>query len=255
MKKTLKELLYVFGLMFCLILSCGLVGLVILDFEYVAPWIFLTPFIWFFSTKKAIDIMVKLSKDRRKELDFEIYNTENVLLELHYTKREWLPFKKAQKKNINKLMLKSSIWILVTLLLVGIIAFEELSVALVLLNFAIIMIISVFKIAYKPIFDDYRSFSNNYVVKFYLQGLTVNNKNYIYNKYVGLDNSFKIKDLKTQVEEGQLFLNISYLAEAYFQGSLDMHSGDLRATLNLKIPLAEHHKVDIEKLKVAYNIV
>ncbi len=221
MKKTLKELLYVFGLMFCLILSCGLVGLVILDFEYVAPWIFLTPFIWFFSTKK----------------------------------REWLPFKKAQKKNINKLMLKSSIWILVTLLLVGIIAFEELSVALVLLNFAIIMIISVFKIAYKPIFDDYRSFSNNYVVKFYLQGLTVNNKNYIYNKYVGLDNSFKIKDLKTQVEEGQLFLNISYLAEAYFQGSLDMHSGDLRATLNLKIPLAEHHKVDIEKLKVAYNIV
>lgn len=254
MKNFLKELFDTFSLIFFIALSCGVIGGVVLGFKYAGGWIIIAPFIWYFSTKKAITIMFKLSKNRKKEFNLEI-DKDNLLLELNYTKEEWLPFIKDQKKKTDKFILKSGVWVLLILLFLSFLAFEELAVALIMLNFTVITIGLVYKTVYKTIFQDYRSSEDNYTVKFYLQGLTVNNENYIYNKYIGLNNSFEIKNLTLDNIENKMFLKISYKANSYFQGSIDTPSGDLTAIIDLKIPLTENHKVDAEKLKTAYNIV
>lgn len=250
----MDELFDVFSLLFFIVLSSGVIGGVVLGFKYVRGWIIIAPFIWFFSTKKAIAIMVKLSKNRKKEFNFEI-DKDDLLLELNYTKEEWFPFKKEQKKKTDKFILKSGVWVLLVLLFLSFLAFEALEVALIILNFTVITIGLVYKTVYKTIFRGYRSSEDNYTVKFYLQGLTVNNENYIYNKYIGLNNSFEIKNITLDTMENKMFLKISYKANSYFQGSIDTPSGDLTTIIDLKIPLTENHKVDAEKLKTAYNIV
>ncbi len=253
MKKFLKELFDVFSLMFFITLSCGVIGGVVLILKHFGGWIITVPFIWYFSTKKAITIMAKFSKNRKKEFNLEI-DKDDLFLELNYTKEEWFPFKKEQKKKTDKLILKSGAWVLLVLLLLRFLAFEELEAALILLNFTIITIGLAYKTTYKTIIQNYRILEDNYTVKFYLQGLTINNENYIYNKYIGLNNSFEIKNLTLDTIENKIFLKISYKANSYFQGSIDTPSNDLTAIIDLKIPLTENHKVDVEKLKTAYKL-
>ncbi|SNR16261.1 hypothetical protein [Tenacibaculum jejuense] len=179
---------------------------------------------------------------------------DTYVLKLEYSKEEWTKVKKAeylQKKN--KIENRRFVITLFLFAIAIFFCFIEFTVGLIVGHFIFFFALPFHSVIKEPFQQEYYNNilfnSNTYVVKIYQKGLTVNDWYCGFNHYHGEGASTTLTALDLIEEESLNFLQFTTLSQAVLTSFDDFNGGEVKHTATLKIPVLEHHQIDMNKLK------
>ncbi len=179
---------------------------------------------------------------------------EKHLLQLEYPKTEWLKFKKEEFEKTKRKLENRRFFIGLSLLVFALFfCFVEFTVGLIVANFIIFFTIPIHPVIKEPFEEAYYNNilfeSNTYKVKVYKKGLTVNNYYYGYKHFSREGASTQLIAVDLAKEASQSFLEFTTYSVGILPTFDDFNGGEVKHTATLKIPVLEHHNIDMKKLR------